>query len=46
MRQRNSRAFPCKIYVYDAAWRDGRYHPKLSAAFEEVRGQRLVSQWL
>jgi hypothetical protein len=38
--------FPCKIYVYDGAWRDGRYHPKLSVVFEEVRGQWLVSQWL
>ena len=38
--------FPCKIYVYDAAWRDGRYHPKLSVVFEEVRGQWRVSQWL
>ena len=38
--------FPCKIYVYDGAWREGRYHPKLSIVFEEVRGQWRVSQWL
>ena len=38
--------FPCKIHVYEAAWRDGRYRPKLSVVFEEVRGQWLVSQWL
>jgi hypothetical protein len=38
--------FPCKIYVYDGAWREGRYHPKLSVVFEEVRGQWRVSQWL
>ena len=38
--------FACKIYVYDGAWRDGRYHPKLSVVFEEVRGQWRVSQWL
>jgi hypothetical protein len=22
--------FPCKIYVYEGAWRGGRYHPKVS----------------
>lgn len=38
--------FPCRIYVYDGAWREGRYHPKLSVVFEEVRGRWLVSQWL
>jgi hypothetical protein len=38
--------FPCKIHVYEATWRDGRYRPKLSVVFEEVRGQWLVSQWL
>lgn len=38
--------FACKIYVYDGAWREGRYHPKLSVVFEEVRGQWRVSQWL
>ncbi len=38
--------FPCKIYVYDGAWREGRYRPKLSVVFEEVRGQWRVSQWL
>lgn len=38
--------FPCRIYVYEAAWRDGRYRPRLSVVFEEVRGKWLVSQWL
>jgi hypothetical protein len=38
--------FPCKIYVYEGAWRQGRYHPKVSVVFEEVRGKWLVSQWL
>jgi hypothetical protein len=38
--------FPCKIYVYEGAWREGRYHPKVSVVFEEVRGRWLVSQWL
>jgi hypothetical protein len=38
--------FPCKIYVYEGTWREGRYHPKLSVVFEEVRGKWLVSQWL
>ena len=38
--------FPCKIYVYEGIWREGRYHPKLSVVFEEVRGKWLVSQWL
>jgi hypothetical protein len=38
--------FPCKIYVYDGAWREGRYHPKLSVVFEKVQGRWLVSQWL
>jgi hypothetical protein len=38
--------FPCKIYVYEGAWRGGRYHPKVSVVFEEVRGKWLVSQWL
>lgn len=38
--------FPCKIYVYDGAWREGHYRPKLSVVFEEVHGQWRVSQWL
>lgn len=38
--------FSCKVYVYDGAWRNGRYQPKLSVVFEEVRGRWLVSQWL
>jgi hypothetical protein len=38
--------FPCKIYVYEANWRDGHYHPKVSVVFEQVRGKWLVSQWL
>ena len=38
--------FPCRIYVYEAAWREGHYHPKVSAVFEEVRGRWLLSQWL
>jgi hypothetical protein len=38
--------FPCRVYVYDAAWQGGRYQPKLSVVFEEVRGRWLVSQWL
>jgi len=38
--------FACKIYVYEGGWRDGRYHPKISIVFEEVRGKWLVSQWL
>jgi hypothetical protein len=38
--------FACQIYVYESTWRDGRYHPKLSVVFEEVRGRWLVSQWL
>ena len=38
--------FPCKIYVYEGAWREGRYHPKVSVVFEEVGGKWLVSQWL
>jgi hypothetical protein len=38
--------FACKIYVYEAAWRDGRPHPKLSVVFEKVGGKWLVSQWL
>jgi len=38
--------FPCKIYVYEGAWRDGRYHPKLSIVFEKAGGQWLVGQWL
>ena len=38
--------FPCKIYVYEGTWREGRYHPKLSVVFEAIRGKWLVSQWL
>lgn len=38
--------FPCQVYVYDAAWRSGRYQPKQSIVFEQVRGRWLVSQWL
>jgi len=38
--------FSCKVYVYDGAWRDGRYQRRLSVVFEEVRGRWLVSQWL
>jgi hypothetical protein len=38
--------FPCRIYVYEGAWREGRYHPKLSVVFEAVRGEWRVSQWL
>ena len=38
--------FPCQIYVYESTWRDGRFHPKLSVVFEEVRGKWLGSQWL
>ena len=38
--------FPCRIYVYEGAWREGRYHPKVSVVFEAVRGRWLVSQWL
>jgi hypothetical protein len=38
--------FPCRIYVYEAAWREGHYHPKVSAVFEEVRGRWLLGQWL
>jgi hypothetical protein len=38
--------FPCMIYVYEAGWREGRYEPRLSVVFEEVRGKWLVSQWL
>jgi hypothetical protein len=38
--------FRCKIYVYEATWREGRYHPKVSVVFEDVRGKWLVSQWL
>jgi len=38
--------FPCRIYVYEGAWREGRYQPKLSVVFEAVRGQWLVGQWL
>ena len=38
--------FPCRIYVYEGAWREGRYQPKLSVVFEAVRGQWLVDQWL
>ena len=38
--------FLCKIYVYEGAWREGRYYPKVSVVFEEVRGKWLVSQWL
>ena len=37
--------FPCKIYVYDGAWREGRYHPKLYLVFEAVRG-RPLSEWI
>ena len=38
--------FSCKVYVYDGAWREGRYQPRLSVVFEEVRGRWLVTQWL
>jgi len=38
--------FPCRIYVYEAGWRDGRYQPKQSVVFEQIRGRWLVSQWL
>ncbi len=38
--------FRCRIHVYDAGWREGRYRPKLSVVFEEVRGKWLVTQWL
>ena len=38
--------FPCRIYVYEAAWRGWHYQPKLSIVFEDVRGRWLVSQWL
>jgi hypothetical protein len=38
--------FACKVYVYEGIWRDGRYHPKLSVVFEQVRAKWLVSQWL
>jgi hypothetical protein len=38
--------FSCKVYVYDGAWREGRYQPKLSVVFEQVQGRWLVSQWL
>lgn len=32
--------------VYEGAWRDGRYHPKLSVVFEKAGGQWLVGQRL
>ena len=38
--------FPCQIYVYEGARREGRSQPKLSIVFEKVGGQWLVSQWL
>jgi hypothetical protein len=38
--------FSCRVYVYDGTSQDGRYQPKLSIVFEEVRGRGLVSQWL
>ncbi len=38
--------FACEIYVYEGAWRDGRYYPKVSVVFEQVKGQWLSSQWL
>jgi len=38
--------FACRIYVYEAAWREGRYRPKQSVVFEQIRGRWLVSQWL
>ena len=38
--------FSCRIYTYEGRWQAGRYHPKLSIVFEQVRGQWLVTQWL
>lgn len=38
--------FPCKIYVYEGARREGRYQSKLSVVFEQARGRWVVSQWL
>lgn len=38
--------FPCRIYVYDGARRDGHYRPKISIVFEKAGGRWLVGQWL
>ena len=38
--------FPCKVFVYEAGLRGGRYDPKLSVVFEDVKGHWVVTQWL
>jgi hypothetical protein len=38
--------FACKVYVYEGGLRAGRYDPKLSVVFEDVRGHWIVTQWL
>ena len=40
--------FPCRIYVYEAAWRGGHYHPRVSAVsgllWEDLRRDLATSR--
>lgn len=38
--------FPCKVFVYEGGFRDGRFVPTQSIVFEDVRGQWIATQWL